>query len=433
MEREEVRILKNRIRLYTLKNPASHGFFLSVFLLAGSMYESAEESGITHFLEHVAIRNVNAIMNGELYPMLDRYGMEFNAATYSEMVQFYISGAAPSFGRAIPVVEAMLSPIALSPSEISQERERIKAEIRESDEKSSLTSFTAEAVHAGTNLARGITGTVGAVNRITKKRLEEYRRRVFTPENLFIYITGNYSDDELDRLAEAVGKIELSDGEKHENLAPVCEKFGKRGGEVLVKNGDFTIARFNFDIDMSRVTSAECDLVYEILLSGYASRLFTELSERRGLFYDVSGAIERYRNIGCLYFFYELDRDRLEEAVRLTLDTVRELCEEVLPEEKCMKAGYTDNGYMLLDDPRELNFTFAYDNHVMSSGYDSIDSRAEQYRRITPQRIREVADLIFRPENLTLTVKGKKSKIDAAALGRLATGFRGDNDGYKKD
>ena len=69
---EKQRTLKNGIKLYSYKNPDVHGFFISLFLKAGSMYESAEESGITHFLEHVSIRNVNALMNGELYPTLDK-------------------------------------------------------------------------------------------------------------------------------------------------------------------------------------------------------------------------------------------------------------------------------------------------------------------------------------------------------------------------
>lgn len=424
MNREKSRILKNGITLYSYTNPSLHGFFISLFLRSGSMYENERESGITHFFEHVAIRNVNARMNGALYPMLDRYGIEFNAATYSEMVQFYVSGATENVGRAIPILAELFSPIVLSAAEISAERERIKAEIRESDERGSLASFTAAAVYSGTSLARAITGTPKSLGGITRRRLEEYRKRVFSPENLFIYVTGNVPDSELDGLAELIGSIPLSGCEIHGNVAPVCDNFGKRGGNALVKSGDFTMARFNFDLDMSRVSSAECDLLYDVLLGGYDSRLFMELSERRGLFYDVSGAIERYRNIGCLYFYYELSPSKLYEAVELTLAELSALCDELLSDERMMKVGYVENGRLLYDSPRDLNFTLAYDNHIMSSGYDSIDARSALYSAITPERLREVANIIFRPENLTLTVKGNKKKIDTDELRRLCNNFR---------
>ena len=114
MYKEQSRITKNGITVYDYKNPNIHSFYLSLFIRAGSMHE--ELSGITHFLEHAAIRNVGAIMNGELYSTLDRYGIEFNASTYSEMVQFYITGASANFDLASEIISAILSPIVLSSS-----------------------------------------------------------------------------------------------------------------------------------------------------------------------------------------------------------------------------------------------------------------------------------------------------------------------------
>ena len=50
---------KNGIEIYSYKNPTLHGFSISLFLRAGLMYERYSEQGITHFLEHVLIRNIN--------------------------------------------------------------------------------------------------------------------------------------------------------------------------------------------------------------------------------------------------------------------------------------------------------------------------------------------------------------------------------------
>ena len=176
---------KNGVDVYSYKNPASHGFFISLFLRSGSMYEEENVSGITHFLEHISIRNVNKLMGGELYSELDRRAVEFNASTYSEMVQFYVSGATKNFAFAADVLCKLFSPITLSATEIDTERRRIKAEIREGDDKSSLLFFTNSIVHSGTSLARSIAGTLGSVNKINAKRLEEYRRSAFTLGNFF--------------------------------------------------------------------------------------------------------------------------------------------------------------------------------------------------------------------------------------------------------
>lgn len=414
MYREEKITAKNGVDIFYYKNPNIHGFYISLFMRAGSMHE--EISGITHFLEHAAIRNVGVLMGGELYSTLDRYGMDFNASTFSEMVQFYITGASANFDRASEIISRLLSPIILSADDIRAERDRIKAEIRESDDRTSLSTFSYNIVYENTTLARTITGTLGGVNGITKTRLEEYRRSVQTAENIFFYVTGNFTDENLSHLAGLIEGYDLEKGEMRENIAPVCKNFGKRDGKVHIKNADFTMLRFTFDMDMSSMTVAESDLLYDMLLGGYNSRLFIEMSEKRGLFYDISGSSDRYSNIGALVFSFEVRSGSVADAVRAVVDILRELKEKLPTEAEMMRADYVDNAGLLYDDPRELNFVFAYDNHIMSAGYSSIEERAERYKAVTPERIRDLARQIFRPENLTLALKGNKKKIDIEAL-----------------
>lgn len=381
------------------------------------MYEDERLSGITHFLEHAVIRNVNKLYGMTLYSLLDRRGIEFNASTYSEMVQFYISGGSVNFNTGAEVISKILCPIALDKNEIDAERKRIKAEIRESDDKNSLASFTAKIVFEGTSLASSIVGTNASIDRISSARLEKYRREISTPSNVFFYVTGNFTDGDLDFLASLIEEAELlPDTELRENHAPVPEKFGKRDASVYVKSADFTMARFTFDIDMSRVKFAECDLLYDILLSGYDSPLFIEMSEKRGLCYDVNGALERYANIGTLNFSFELMGKNLVSAVRLVVDILNRIKRGEGIGRECMKAGYVDNAYMLYDDPRELNFTFAYDNHIIGAKYQSVESRRRCYEQISEVDVSRAAREIFRTSNLTFTVKGDKKSIDTLEI-----------------
>ena len=414
MFQEQSRVTKNGLTIYEYRNPALHSFYISLFIRAGSMHE--EISGITHFFEHAAIRNVSSVMDGKLYSTLDRNGIEFNASTYSEMVQFYITGASSNFRLASEIIAKILSPICLSASEIKTERDRIKAEIREGDDSTSLASFSGNIVHSGTTLARTITGTLGIVDKITKNRLEEYRCSIQTKDNMFFYVTGNYTDEDLDFLASEIEKFQIEDGDKIENIAPVCESFGKRDGKAHIKNADFTMLRFSFDMDMSKMSISESDLLYDMLLGGYNSRFFIEMSEKRGLFYDISGSSERYNNIGTFVFSFEVRGGSVYDATETTISLLREFKQTIPDEGSMMKSGYVTNAGLLYDEPRELNFTFAYDNHIMNAGYKSVEERAERYRGVSPERIKEVADEIFRPENLTLTLKGNKKKIDLTKL-----------------
>lgn len=416
MSKEVLKVTGNGVRIYSYKNPSLHSFHISLFVKSGCMYEADSECGITHFFEHISIRNVNRIFDMQLYSMLDRYGLEFNASTFSEMVQFFVTGATPNFRYGAKIISEALSSIVLDKAEIDAERRRIKAEIRESDDKSSLASFTSKIVFEGTPLANSIVGTNRAVDGINRKGLEALRKKILTSDNIFFYVTGNFSDADIDALASLVESKKIFEGEGNNNIAPVPKSFGHRPCKVFVKNSDYTMVRFTFDIDMRRVSVPECDLIYDMLLSGYNSKLFIEMSEKRGIFYDTNGATERYSNIGTMYFSYELKDKDIYDAVSITVDILNSLKNASASECECMKAGYVDNAYMLYDDARELNFTFAYDNHVMNQGYSDIEERKRAYEAVTPEALRRVASEIFRASALTLTVKGNKKRIDTIKL-----------------
>ena len=409
---------KNGISVYSYQNPSLHGFYLSLYVRAGSLYETEENSGISHFTEHALIRNVNRLMGGELYALLDREGLEFNASTYSDMIQFYITGATEKFSVACDILPRLLEPLVLSPAEIELERRRVRAEIRESDDRTSLGTFSVKLLYPSHPLSLPIVGTGSSVSRLSGKKLEEFRHRMFSRGNFFFFLTGNFSQEGVDRLLDAAGAIPLAEGTSFDGTVPLPQGFGRRGG-VYVKNADFTMLRFHFDLDMTKVTLPEVDLLYDVLFAGYNSRFFIEMSENRGLFYDINGTVERYPNLGLLYFTYEVKEKDIAESVKIAMRILSEMKTVPLPEDGMMKASYVDNAGLLFDDAGESNFTMAYDAHILGLGYRSSEERVEAYRRVTPQRLSEVAKTVFRPENLTLTIKGNKKKIDTAALREL--------------
>ena len=263
---------KNGIEIYGYKNPALHGFYISLFVKAGNMYECEGERGITHFLEHALVRNVNSLRSGELYRELDRLGIEFGASTYSEMVQFTVSGAMDKIMAGADIILDIFSPIILTAVEIDAERKRIKAEIREADEKNSITTLASQSVHAGTSLAYSILGTNSSIDKISKTRLEAYRKRCFNEKNTFLYVTGAFTDEDLSKIAGKVSNVKIDAADPadiHTNVAPVPQKFGKRAGEITVKNADYTVVRFSFDMDMSRIPSQAADIIYDMLGSRF--------------------------------------------------------------------------------------------------------------------------------------------------------------------
>ena len=85
----------------------------------------------------------------------------------------------------------------------------------------------------------------------------------------------------------------------------------------------------------------------------------------------------------------------------------------------CLLPFYTDNAGMLLDDPEELNWSLAYEHHIMETPFTTLEESVEGYRKVTARRLGEVAGEIFRPSNLILAVKCSKKRCSSEPMRAL--------------
>ncbi len=409
-------VTQQGVPLYVYRNPALHSFYFALYVRAGSLYESEAEQGIAHLLEHVLIRNVHIGMGGLLYRTLDRLGLEFNAATYRDCIQFYISGPLAHMAQAATLLCRLLSPMVLDAGEYEAERRRIKAEIRESDDKNTLSNFTALCLYPDTSGRFSILGTNASVSAISRRTLEAYRLRAMCPENIFFYATGNVCEEGVRALSAAVDACTMTHGTPFAMQQALPAGFGRRDGAVHVKRAEYTMARLSFDVDMRQISAAVCDLLCDALFTGYNARFFLELSEARGMCYDLSGGVERAGDVGCLYVTFEVKGRDLYDAITHCVTLLREAKTTAMPTDAIPTALYVDGADVLLDDAADLNFTMAYDAHIMGAPYRSLEDRKAAYAAVTPTQLMEAACAIFTFARCTLTLKGDKKTVDTERL-----------------
>ena len=429
----------NGIPIYAYPSPHLHSFCISLYIKAGALYESEEESGITHFWEHMEFRNINHSYSGGLYRLLDSLGASMNAATYKEFMQIRITAAPQHFETCAQILSKVFLPFelrgpqALGREVFDAERRRVKSEIREAEERTSLDYLAQTLVWKGTPLEKTILGRHKALDRVGAASLQRAKERFLTPDGAFFYVTGCYTAEHLEYLARIctlpVGRRKgaagqdgpLSAGgvwEARRNLAPVPADFFHRDCQVAIKNADFTLVRFSFDFATDRYSMAELNLLYDALFRGESCGFFQALSDESGMVYSYDARMEKYRNIGSLYFSYEVQANRLMESLEKTLEVLT-WAREGRMDLNCLLPFYTDNAGMLLDDPEELNWSLAYEHHIMETPFTTLEESAEGYRKVTARRLGEVAGEIFRPSNLILAVKCSKKRFSSEPMRAL--------------
>ena len=130
----------NGISIYSLTNPNLRSFCLSLYVRAGSIFEDSSNNGISHIFEHVVFRNLKDKYEN-FYELIATHGLSLRGCTYKEFVRFTIDGPRHEFDFAVEILCSLFDEIKLTSHDFNNEKGRIKAEIREKDERNSLDFY----------------------------------------------------------------------------------------------------------------------------------------------------------------------------------------------------------------------------------------------------------------------------------------------------
>jgi predicted Zn-dependent peptidase len=115
--------LDNGLRVLTVTLPHVQSVSLGFFLAAGSRYESAEVSGISHFAEHMLFKGTERWPTPrDIAEAIEGRGGLVNASTGLETTLYWAKVAAAHMPEAMDVLSDMLLRATFDPVEMEKER-----------------------------------------------------------------------------------------------------------------------------------------------------------------------------------------------------------------------------------------------------------------------------------------------------------------------
>ena len=421
---EKKQVTKNGVSVYSYPNQNLHSFYIALYVKAGLLYESPDKAGITHALEHLVFRNVKRLTDGKLYYLLDKHGLTMNAATCKEFVQFTISGAYQSFKQAADIISLVLEPPEICMQDFKTELARIRCEIREEGEKTSVAGISNKNVWSGTTLENSISGNGKNLCRFSRKNIKEWHNDIFNCHNMFWYVTGNVKQDDLDYLAMLTQKHSVSSLPlPKDNIAPVPCNFFNRHNTVIFKNSDFCKVMLSFDLDCQKISFAVRHILYSILFDGESSLVFGGLSEDSGLVYSYDCCIEEYQNIGCFKLSYEVKQANLIRSLEILTSILNRLKTQPSGILELSKVPYVKNSELALDNPFDLNWDMAFENHILQTGCKSRKDRSDAFTAVSDKEITQAAGELFTTSNSVTVIKADLKQLDTKRVEEVLYGL----------
>eukprot|EP00543_Licmophora_paradoxa_P002599 CAMPEP_0202459336 /NCGR_PEP_ID=MMETSP1360-20130828/34764_1 /ASSEMBLY_ACC=CAM_ASM_000848 /TAXON_ID=515479 /ORGANISM="Licmophora paradoxa, Strain CCMP2313" /LENGTH=429 /DNA_ID=CAMNT_0049080353 /DNA_START=152 /DNA_END=1441 /DNA_ORIENTATION=+ len=176
---------------------------VGVWIDAGSRYETAQNNGAAHFLEHMAFKGTTKRNQQQLEVEIENMGGHLNAYTSREQTVYFAKVFKNDVGRAVEILSDILLNSKLEESAINRERDVILREMSEVNKQQE--ELTLDHLHAtafmGTGLGRTILGPEENIKSLTKDDLSNYIKTHYTAPRMVIAGAGAINHHQLCDLA----------------------------------------------------------------------------------------------------------------------------------------------------------------------------------------------------------------------------------------
>jgi predicted Zn-dependent peptidase len=402
-------VLDNGLRILTSTMPHTQWVSIAFFIGVGSRYESDEQSGASHFIEHMLFKGTAKRPTArEIVIAIERIGGFFNASTGQEESTYWARVPQHHLDIAIDVLADMLRHAKFEPAEIDKERDVIIREIN-------LTMDTPdELVHLLSNqlvwpnhpLGRDVAGTRESIASLDRDRLLAYMNSHYLPNNTVVSIAGNVEHQAavkqlaacLDGWAwgKAASYQPAQDGQSEPRVR-VHSKNTKQAYLCLSVPG---LPRDHPDRLNLRLLNA-------VLGEGMSSRLFTGIREKQGLAYSVDSYVSALYDTGVIGTYASVDPEHIEATIEAILEEWDSLRQEKIPPEELARAKDFVKGQLLLfmEDSFSVALWFG-SQEILFSEVLTYEEAIEEIETITAADIQRVAQKLFLEEKLNLAVVG---------------------------
>jgi predicted Zn-dependent peptidase len=333
---DEKLIKINNLQCVLINYPCSPVISAGFFVKIGSAYESNEERGISHFLEHMLFKKKTN--------QLDQLGISYNAATSREYTYYECHGNNKQITDLVDLLFLIFTQPVFVDKEIDSEREVIFEEMKgdKMSTKKQLYESTMLKVFGNKNekYSLPIIGNDETLRSINSTSLKTYFDKYYHYDNSTFVIIGKMDFLSVTNHIKKLVKKYPRSGYKTKDIEFADVKIAPTMSLKPSSNLSQTTMMVNFYVKgLTELQKLQLGLLHHILTGNFMSILFNELRVKRGLCYSVesdnilikttsaistnsapSAISTRYN--GIIFIKIDADPTKIKECLKLILQFI---------------------------------------------------------------------------------------------------------------
>jgi predicted Zn-dependent peptidase len=387
---------------------------MGVWIKSGSRCEPAETNGISHFVEHMLFKGTRSRSALHIAREMDSIGGNLDAFTSKETICFNVKSLADHVPIALDVLsDLVLNPV-FAPSDIERERGVILEEIKIDEDNPDYLVHEVFTQNFWKNdpLGRPILGTKKTVSSFNQQIIFDFYASRFTPRNMVFSAAGNLDHDAF------VAQVEQqfsSLAASSDRLLPKQPPPVATPHITLKRKKSLEQVQLCLGVPAPPVNHSDRYGIYllnTMLGGGMSSRLFQTIREDRGLAYSIYSEMNPFRDTGSLCIFAGTAVDKTKQVLQLTMQELRRLKENTVSDGELKRAkdqlksniviGLESSGSRMANLARQ---------QMYFGRFFGVDEITQEINAVTPMDIQALAQQLFRPEAIALTLLGNLGEM----------------------
>jgi predicted Zn-dependent peptidase len=408
----EERSLANGLRVLVVPQRHLTGATLSLFVKVGPRYERREQSGISHFLEHMLFRGTRRFESAYALSFAsESLGGMVEAATYADFTHYQLSVPAEHAQEAMALLADLLVAPRFHDLELEKKivREEILADLSVDGREVDAENLSRMLLFGEHPLGFKITGDAETVERFTIADLRAHIAAHYGAANMALVATGKVDKEEMFSEAARLfgefprGMLTLLDAPPPLRHAEHLRFVDNEASQTEVRVCFRAFGSDDPDFMALRMLS-------RIIDDGMSTRLHRKLTDESGLAYDVFAALDPYEEIGVFEIGANVEHEKLPDVVSVALALMSEFRErEVEPEElEKARTRYRWSLRRIVDSPEDMAM-FVGTQAIFGRSWE-LQQLLSEVERITRADLLRVAQRVVRPEGTHILAVGKIKK-----------------------
>lgn len=339
--RTAVRVLPNGFTVLVEPDHSAPVASVQVWVQSGSIHEGVWlGAGLSHLLEHMLFKGTEKRGPNEIARAVQEAGGYVNAYTSYDRTVYWIDTPSDGAPSAIELLADAMLHSTLPEDELTKEKEVIRREFamgfddpnRMSSELMLSTAFSRSPYR------HPIIGHLDAFNRLTRADVEAYYRARYTPENMFLVVTGDIRPEEIFRVA-----AEQFGAAPRLPQPPVFvphepPQLGRREAHEEF-NTELTRCSLVWHIPpVTHPDTAALDVLATVLGGGRSTPLHLEIRERANLVHHISSYAYMAGEMGLFGIDFLCEPGRRTAAVEAVMAVVERYRDRPASGEEIAKA-----------------------------------------------------------------------------------------------